>query len=58
MSLNFSLLNVQGLVTKFTKKLHSVELIEIFQNNDFILFTEIWSNDLCDLSVDGFLFFN
>ena len=48
---------MQGLVTKFTKKLHSEGLIEIFQNNDFILFTEIWSKKLCDLSVDGFSLF-
>lgn len=54
MPLNFSLLNVQGLVTKHTNKLHSNELNELFQNNDIILFTEIWSNDLCDLSVEGF----
>ena len=52
--MQFSLLNVQRLLTKFTNKLHYNELIEMFQNNDFILFTETWSNALCDLSVDGF----
>ena len=41
-------------MTKFTNKLLYNELIEMFQNNDFIFFTETWSNDLCDLSVDGF----
>ena len=55
--LNFSLLNVQGLVTKYTNKLQSEELIEIFQSNDIILLTEIWTNDLCDISVDGFSVF-
>ena len=55
--LNSSLLNVQGLVTKYTNKLQSEELIKIFQSNDTILLTEIWTNDLCDISVDGFSVF-
>ena len=41
MLLNFSLLNVQGFVTKYTNKLQSEELIKIFQSNDIILLTEI-----------------
>ena len=53
----FSLLNTQGLVTKFTNKLQSSELIDLFQNNDLILFTETWSNDLYDVAVDGFTLF-
>ena len=55
--LNFSLLNVQGLVTKYTNKLQSEDLIKIFQSNDITLLTEIWTNDLCDISVDGFSVF-
>ena len=52
MPINFSLLNVQGLVTKHTNKLHSTELIEIFKNNDFILFI-VWSNDLSVAGLGG-----
>ena len=48
---------MQGLVTKYTNKLYSNELTELFKNNDFILFTEVWSNDRCDLSVNGFSLF-
>lgn len=39
---------MQGLVTKYTNKLYS---------NEFILFTGVWSNDRCDLSVNGFSLF-
>ena len=52
--MNFSLLNVQGLLTKYTNKLQSDELIKIFQSDDIILLTEVWTNDLCDVSVDEF----
>ena len=45
MLLNFSLLIVQGLVTKYINKLQSDELIKIFQHNDLILLTEIWIDD-------------
>lgn len=48
---------MQGLVTKYTNKLYSNELTELFKNNDFILFTGVWSNDRCDLSVNGFSLF-
>ena len=43
--------------TFYTNKLYSNELTELFKNNDFILFTEVWSNDRCDLSVNGFSIF-
>ena len=36
----FTLLNIQGLVTKFTNKLHSQELKTVFSNSDFVLFVE------------------
>ena len=52
--MNFSLLNIQGLVTKYTNKLLSTELTQIFQNNDIILLTETWSSELTDISVNGF----
>lgn len=44
-------------MTKHTNKLQSQELISIFDNNDFILLTEVWSNELCDISFDGFTVF-
>ena len=52
--MNFSLLNSQGLVTKYTNKLLSTESTQIFQNNDIILLTETWSGELTDISVNGF----
>ena len=42
---NFSLSNIQGLVTKYTNKLLSTELTQIFQNNDIILLTETWKGE-------------
>ena len=57
MLLNFLFLNVQGLLTKDTNKLQSDELIKIFQSNDIVLLTEVWTNDLCDVSVDEFSVF-
>ena len=57
MLLNFTLLNIQGLMSKRSNKLQSQELIQIFQQNDFILLTEIWTNYHCDISVDGFTVF-
>lgn len=54
MRVHFALLNVQGLVTKFTNKLHSQELKDIFCCSDFVFLTETWSDSLVDLSVPGF----
>ena len=54
MPFNFTLLNIQGLISRRSNKLQSTELTQIFQQNDFILLTKIWTNDLCDISVDGF----
>ena len=54
---NFTLLNIQGLISRRSNKLRSKELTQIFQQNDFILLTETWTNDLCDISVDGFTVF-
>jgi hypothetical protein len=36
----FALLNVQGLISKRVNKLKSVEIIEIFNKNDIICFTD------------------
>ena len=41
-------------MTKYTNKLISPELQSVFQNNDFVLFTETWAGEFSDLSVDGF----
>ena len=54
MHARFSLLNIQGLVTKFTNKLHSQELKTIFSSSDFVLFVETWAGEFEDLSVPGF----
>ena len=54
MHARFALLNIQGLVTKFTNKLHSDELATIFRRNDFVLLTETWAGDFSELSVPGF----
>ena len=29
-------------------------MLSVFQNNDFVLFTETWAGEFSDLSVDGF----
>ena len=55
MRIRLSLLNAQGLVTKFTNKLHSHELRLIFSQSDFVLLTETWASDIAHLSVDGFI---
>lgn len=54
MRAHFALLNVQGLVTKFTNKLDSQELKNIFRCCDFVFLTETWSDSSLDLSVPGF----
>lgn len=41
-------------MTKFTNKLHSQELQNIFSCSDFVFLTETWSDSLLDLSVPGF----
>lgn len=40
MLLRFSLLNVQGLVSKRSNKLKSHEMLEIFDSSDLVLVTE------------------
>ena len=54
MHARFALLNIQGLVTKFTNKLHLDELETIFRRNDFVLLIETWAGDFSELSVLGF----
>ena len=52
MPLRCSLLNVQGLVTKRTNKLHTKELQNIF--NHSVLLVETWTNDFSDIDVINF----
>ena len=54
MQARFTLLNIQGLVTKFTNKLHSQELQAVFSHNDFVLLVETWAGEFTDISVPGF----
>ena len=42
-------------MTKRTNKLHSPELKTIFNENDIVLLTETWTNELCDLHVKHFV---
>ncbi|MCG8047976.1 MAG: hypothetical protein N0E48_20545 [Candidatus Thiodiazotropha endolucinida] len=58
MRTQFTLLNIQGLITKYTNKLLSHELQTIFEKNDFILLTEEWASEIVDLSADGFNLIN
>ena len=38
-------------------RFRELTIYKIFQSNDIILLTEVWTNDLCDVSVDGFSVF-
>lgn len=60
MSLRYSLLNVQGLVSRRTNKLKLSELQHIFASSDLVLLTETWTDDFSDISVNHFdhFFFN
>lgn len=54
MPLRVSLLNVQGLVTKRTNKLQTVEFQNIFSSSDIVLLTETWTNHYSDIDVTNF----
>ena len=54
MTLRFTLLNVQGLVTRRTNKLKSCEMQKNFNSSDAVLFTETWTNDLSNIDVNNF----
>ena len=53
-TLRCTLLNCQGLVTKRTNKIKTVEFQSIFQSNDVVLLTETWTDQYSDVSVDSF----
>jgi len=52
--MRFALLNVQSLVSKNCNKLNCSEIASVFNDNDIVMFTETWSNELQDLNVDDF----
>lgn len=54
MALKLSLLNIQGLVTRRTNKLKTLEMQKIFSSSDIVLLTETWTNDFSDIAVDNF----
>ena len=54
MSLRFSLLNAQGLISRRTNKLKSPELKQIFDSSDLVLFAESWTDETSDLEVNNF----
>ena len=54
MTLRFSLLNAQGLISKRTNKLNSPELQHIFNTSDVVLFTESWTDENAELSINNF----
>ena len=56
-SVNFVLLNVQGLACKSNNKLESLELKQLFSENDILLFTETWGNMFTKFDVDNFQHF-
>lgn len=54
MSFRFTLLNVQGLVTRRTNKLKTQEIQNIFHSSDAVLLTETWTDDFSDIYVNNF----
>ena len=54
MALRFSLLNAQGLISKRTNKLNSPELQHILNTSDVVLFTESWTDENAELSINNF----
>ena len=54
MTLRFTLLNVQGLVTRRTNKLKTPEMQKVFDSSDVVMFTETWTNDLSNIEVNNF----
>ena len=53
-ALRFTLLNVQGLVSRRTNKLKTDEIQTVFDNSDVAMFTETWTNDLSNIEVNNF----
>ena len=45
---------MEGLITKRTNKLKSSEILELFQDNDIVMFNESWTSESSDLDVADF----
>ena len=54
MHARFTLLDIQGTVTRFTNKFHLQELQSVFSRSDFVLLVETWAGDFSDLTVPGY----
>lgn len=54
MELRFSLLNINGLVTKRNNKLNSEEIRRVFESSDVVLFTETWGHSYCNFEYPNF----
>lgn len=54
MELRFSLLNINGLVTKRNNKLNSEEIRSVFESSDVVLFTETWGHSYCNFEYPNF----
>ena len=54
MSLRCALLNCQGLISKRTNKLKSIEFQSTFESHDVILLTECWTNQFSEITVNNF----
>ena len=53
-NLRFTHLNVQGLASKRLNKLHSDFFVNLFENNDILLFTETWASEMTELDFKDF----
>ena len=47
---------MEGLVTKRTNKPQSAEVLELFQQNDIVMFNETWTFESSDLAIENFEF--
>jgi hypothetical protein len=52
--LNIVHLNTNGLVTKRVNKLNSPFFTDLFNKNDILLFTETWTSEMSDITVNNF----
>ena len=55
--IRFAFLNVEGIVTKMVNKLQHAEIKDLFQNNEIVLFNEIWTSEMTNLDLENFEYF-
>ena len=53
-NLRFSVLNINGLISRRTNKIKSREFQDILNSSDVVLLTETWTNDFSDIYVNNF----